>query len=148
MAKTITKTLLNMSAPNEKFFSDIALIGIVAAMPGYHLCWLLNKHLGTCFRRDPDQNIPMQKKDNQYNFPIYQHTFPNCSNKYVLYKLKNGAETLLPETKQLDYLLYLQTIDPEEDAWFLAAALKNMPDIQLAQIIDPDQLKNLNNLLL
>ncbi len=136
-----------MSAAQEKFFTDVALIGIVSALPGYHFCWLLNKHFEISFRRDPDQNIPMQKKDNQYYFPIYQHIFQNSSHKYLLYKLKNGNETLLPETKQLDYLWLIQTANPEEDACLLANELKNIPDIQLSQIIDPDQLKSLNNLI-
>lgn len=137
-----------MEAMHEDFFADAAMIGIVTAVPGYHLCWLLNRHFDINFVREPDQNLPLQKKNNQYYFPIYQYDFPNSGYKYLLYKLKNGNESLLPETKLLDYLWLVQTASPDSDADAIAAELRNIPDIQLAQILAPDQLKNLNNLLL
>jgi len=143
----MAKLVLDMSAMQEDFFAEAAMIGIVTAMPGYHLCWLLNNHFDINFIREPDQNIPLQKKDNRYNFPIYQYNFPNSSHKYLLYKLKDGKEPLLPETKQLDYLWLIQTASPEDDAAHIAAELKNITDIQMAQILDTDQLKSLNNLL-
>ncbi len=131
----------------EDFFAGSAMIGIVSAAPGYHLCWLLNKHFDIEFSRDPEQTISSRKKDNQFDFPIYQYTFPNSSYQYLLYKLKNGAESLLPETRQLDYLWLVQTASPDEDAAEIAAELRELPDIQLAQILSTDQLKSLNNLL-
>ena len=148
MAKAKLKKLeLNVLEMQEDFFGDAAMIGIVTAMPGYHLCWLLNKLFEIEFIRDPDQDIPMQKKENLYYFPIYQYNFPESSYKYMLYKLKNGNEPLLPETKQLDYLWLVQTDSPEEDAYYIAGKLRNIPDIQLAQILEADQLKSLSNLL-
>jgi hypothetical protein len=144
----MAKLVLNMKEMQEDFFADTAMIGIATAMPGYHLCWALNRHFDIDFERDPEQNISSQKKENQYHFPIYQYLFPNSSHKYMLYKLKNGAESLLPETKQLDYLWMVQTTDPEHDAMEIALELRNMPDVQLAQIIDAEQLKkSIKNLL-
>jgi hypothetical protein len=143
----MAKLVLDMSAMQDDFFADTAMIGIATAMPGYHLCWALNKHFDINFERDPEQNISSQKKENQYHYPIYQCTFPDSSHKYMLYKLKNGAESLLPETKQLDYLWMVQTADPEHDAIEIARELRNIPDIQLAQILTTDQLKSVNNLL-
>jgi len=137
-----------MNAMQEDFFADTAMIGIATAMPGYHLCWVLNRHFDINFERDPEQNISSQKKENQYHFPIYQCCFPNSSHKYMLYKLKNGAETLLPETRQLDYLWMVQTASPERDAEEIASELRNIPDLQLARILEADQLKSINNLLL
>lgn len=143
----MAKLVLDMTAMKEDFFADAAMVGIGTALPAYHLCWRLNKHFEISFTRDPDLNIPMQKKDNQYYFPIYQYIFPNSNYKYLLYKLKNGNETLLPETRQLDYLWMIHTANPEEDALWISGELKNIPDIQLAQVFDPHQLKNLGNLL-
>ncbi len=143
----MAKFKLDTSAMQEDFFDDAAMIGIVTAMPAYHLCWLLNNHFDIEFVREPEQNISLQKNDTLYNFPIYQYDLPNSEQKYFLYKLKDGKEPLLPETKQLDYLWLIQTVDPETDAEFIARELKNIPDIQLAQKLAPDQLKSLNNLL-
>ena len=143
----MAKMVLDMAAMQEDFFADSAMIGIVTAMPAYHFCWQLNRHFDINFLRDPDQNIPLQKKDNYYYFPIYQYNFPNSSHKYLLYKLKNGNESLLPETRQLDFLWLIQTANPEDDADQIAAELRNIPGVQLAQILIAEQLKSINNLL-
>jgi hypothetical protein len=143
----MAKLVLDMAAMQEDFFADSAMIGIVTALPGYHFCWLLNKHFDINFARDPDQNISLQKKDNYYYFPIYQYNFPGSSHKYLLYMLKSGNETLLPETKQLDFLWLIQTASPEDDADEIVAELRNIPGVQLAQILVPEQLKSLSNLL-
>ena len=144
----MAKMVLDMNAMQEDFFADTAMLGIATALPAYHLCWVLNKHFDINFIRDPDQNIATQKKDDQYFFPIYKYDLPNSTHKYLLYKLKNGTESLLPETRQLDYLWLLQTGDPDEDAQNIARELRNIPDIQLAQILVPGQLKSVNNLLI
>jgi hypothetical protein len=143
----MAKLVLDMSAMHDDFFDEAAMIGIVTALPGYQLCWLLNRHFEIEFTREPDQDIPLQRKDNKYHFPIYQYNLPNSTHKYLLYKLKDGKEPLLPETKQLDYLWLIQTASPETDALSIAAELKNIPDIQLAQILASEQMKSLNNLL-
>jgi hypothetical protein len=136
-----------MSAMQNNFFADAAMIGIVSAMPVYRLCWMLNNHFDINFVREPEQDVMMKKKDIQYCFPIYQYDLPNSGYQYLLYKLKNGKETLLPETKQLDYLWLLRTSDPEEDAARISAELRNIRDIQLAQVLAAEQLKSLVNLL-
>jgi hypothetical protein len=143
----MSKMVLDTSAMQDDFFADTAMIGIGTAQQGYRFCWMLNKHFDINFLRDPEQNLCLQKKDSKYYFPIYQYDLPNSNHKYLLYKLKNGNEFLLPETRQLDYLWLIQTATPDEDAQQIARELRNIQDVQLAQILAPDQLKNLNNLL-
>ncbi len=143
----MAKLVLDTSAMQDDFFADTAMIGIGTAQQGYRFCWILNRHFDINFLRDPEQNICVQKKDSKYYFPIYQYILPNSSHKYLLYKLKNGNESLLPETRQLDYLWLIQTASPTDDARQIAGELRNIPDVQLAQILDPEQLKNLINLL-
>ena len=148
----MAKLVLDMKAMSKDFFEDCAMIGIAAAQPGYRLCWMLNNHFDINFVRDPEQNIHLQKKDKEkkdtdFYFPIYQYDLPNSCHKYLLYKLKDGSESLLPEAGQMDYLWMIQTANPEEDAYQIARELKNIPDVQLAQILAPKQLKSLNNLL-
>ena len=143
----MSKMVLDTSAMQDDFFADTAMIGIGTAQQGYRFCWILNRHFDINFLRDPEQNICVQKKDSKYYFPIYQYTLPNSNHKYLLYKLKNGNEFLLPETRQLDYLWLIQTATPNDDALEIARELRNIPDVQLAQIIEADELKNLNNLL-
>lgn len=143
----MSKLVLDMAAMQEDFFAETAMIGIASSVPAYRLCWLLNERFGINFVRDPEQNISLRKKDNQYYFAVYQYELPNSCHKYLLYQLKNGKETLLPETKQLDFIWLLQTASPDEDAAEIAAILRSIPDIQLAQILSAEQLKSINNLL-
>jgi hypothetical protein len=144
----MTRLVLDMAAMQEDFFAETAMIGIASSVPAYRLCWLLNQHFDINFVRDPEQNIRFKRKDIEYYFAVFQYELPNSSHKYLLYQLKNGKETLLPETKQLDFIWLLQTACPDEDATEIARALRDIPDIQLAQILSADQLKSINNLLL
>jgi hypothetical protein len=143
----MTKMVLDMAAMQEDFFAETAMIGIVAALPAYHFCWLLNDHFDINFTREPEQNIYVQKKGIQYSFPTYQYNLPNSYHKYLLYKLKNGQELLLPETKQMDYLWLIQTANFDDDAKSIARELRNIASIQMAQLLGSEQLKSLNNLL-
>jgi hypothetical protein len=144
----MAKLVLDTEAMQEDFFADTAMLGIAAAAPAYHLCWILNRHFDIDFVRDAEQNLSMQKKGEQYYFPIYKYDLPNSSHKYLLYKLKSGTESLLPETKQLDYLWLIQSANPEDDAARIARELRNIATVQLAQLLVPDQLKNVNNLII
>lgn len=142
------KLILDMEAMEEDFFSDCALIGIVSALPAYKLCWKLNNTLDTNFVREPELDILVQKnKTNQHYFPIYQYAIPLSGCRHLMYKLKSDKEALLPEVKQLDYLWMIQSSTAEHEAHIAAQQLRDIPDIQLAQIIDIDKLKNLSNLL-
>ena len=143
----MAKLVLDMDAMQDDFFSDAALIGIGSALPAYNFCWLLNRHFGISFIRDTDQNISLKKKDKEFIFPVYNYIIPNSDHKYLLYKLKSGTESLLPETRQLDYLWLVQTANPTEDAKEILKGLKELNEVQLANILQPRQLKSLNNLL-
>jgi hypothetical protein len=148
----MAKMVLDTNAMLEDFLEDTVMIGIVTAQPAYRFCWILNHHFDIDFIRDPEQNLSLKKKDkdkkeNEYKFPIYHYDFPNSNHKYLLYKLKSGSESLLPETKQMDYLWLIQTANPKADAKFLINELRNIPDVQLAQILASDQLKSISNLL-
>ena len=142
-----TKLTLDMGAMQDDFFADTAMIGIVTAMQGYRICWMINNQFDIDFIRDPEQDVFLQKKDNEFYFPVYRFELPNSNHKYLLYKLKSGNETLLPETKQLDYLWLIQTANADEDASRIAAELRIIPDIQLARILSVEELKNVKNLI-
>jgi len=68
-------------------------------------------------------------------------------NSYLVYKLKHEKESLLPEVKQLDYLWMIQGGTAEDDAEQIANYLREIPEVQLAQILQADKLKNLVHLI-
>ncbi|XZF15111.1 IPExxxVDY family protein [Chitinophagaceae bacterium MMS25-I14] len=142
------KWTLSMEDMLEAFFEDSCLIGLVSALPAYRLCWLLNQRFGLSFVREGDLDICLQKSaGQQHHFSIYQYCIPLSGTRYLLYKLKDKKEVLLPEVKQLDYLWMIQSNDAEDEAATITQYLRNIPDIQMAQIITLDRLKNLNHLL-
>lgn len=142
------KLTLNIAAMQEDFFSDAALIGIVSPLPAYYFCWMLNEQFDMNFTREPELDICVQTtRDHQNYYPIYQYCAPLNGARYLLYKLKSDKQSLLPEARNLDYLWMIQSSAPGSQAQQITEFLRTMPDIQLAQIISPDKLRNLSNLL-
>lgn len=132
----------------EDFFADAALIGIVSPVPAYQFCWMLNQHFDMDFVRDAEHDICLMSKGNeQHYFAVYQYAAPLNGPKYVLYKLKCNKESLLPEAKGLDYLWMVQSSCPGNHAEHITDLLRTMPEVQMAKLIAPHQLKHLDNLL-
>jgi hypothetical protein len=144
-----SKLVLDTAAMQEDFFADTALIGIACALPAYRFCWLINQKLDMNFVREPESDLVSQTSASKMQyFSIYQYHLPLQGGKHSIYKLKSEKEALLPEVKQLDYLWMIQTTTPEADAELIIQHLRNLTDIQLAQILSPDKIKNLGHLLL
>lgn len=173
MAKLL---LLDEDKMHDDFFQDTAMVGIAANLPAYHFCWLLNNHFDIAFERDLRQDVKLekeekeqkqtnvlsifdtppaapqgktelvQKKTEKYNFPVYHYNLPNSNDQYILYKLKDKGEGLLPELKHLDFLWMIKTTLFEKDARRIADELKKLPSVRLSQILNADQMKNLNML--
>ena len=143
------KWTLNMAAMQEDFFSDAALIGIAAPVPAYHFCWVLNQHFDVQFVREPELDISLQsgKEQMQHHFGIYQYCAPLNGERYLLYNLKKDKQSLLPETKGLDYLWMVQSSSCETQAVQISNLLRTLPQVQMAQVLDTSRLRSLNNLL-
>jgi hypothetical protein len=142
------KLMLDVAAMQESFFSDAALIGIVSALPGYKFCWQMNRRFDIHLARDPESDICIKDSQKQeHYFPIYKYCLPLNGNSYLIYKLKHKKESLLPEVKQLDYLWMVQGGTAEDDADLIANYLREIPEVQLAQILQPEKLKNLAHLI-
>ncbi|HEY9177841.1 MAG TPA: IPExxxVDY family protein [Flavipsychrobacter sp.] len=143
------KLMLDMSGATEEFFSDTAMIGIGSAMPGYKFCLAVNNAFDFSFRREPESDVEFRPaKDQVHFFSLYQYQELHSSATHLLYKLQSEKKALLPEIKQLDYLWLISSPAAEAEAATFVAHLRNMPEVQLAQIIAPELLKNLNHLLI
>lgn len=144
----MSKLTLDIEAMQESFFADTALIGMASALPGHRFCWMLNHYLDMQFTRRADMDVRLQiTPAQQYYFAIYRHVMPAHGSQYLLYKLKSDKESLLPEVKQLDYLWMIQSSTPDADAADITRRLRDLPDVLLAQVLQPQRMKNLGNLL-
>lgn len=138
-----------MEPMEDDFFYDSSFIGIGCPLPSYRLCTMLNQSLGLVLRRKAEHDICIKKKGKQdLYFPLYCYDVPLNGTKHIFYQLKVDNARLLPELKQLDYLWKIQSTAPEQDAADFVQLLRNITDVQLAQIIAPDHLVNIKNLLL
>lgn len=146
-AKQVLK--LNMDAVTEDFFSDTAMIGIGSALPGYKFCWTINRSFDYQFVREPESDVSYkQAKNDEHYYSLYEYKEPYNGSRHALYKLRNNKNTLLPEIKQLDYLWLVHSQNAEYEVREIADILRDMPEIQLAQVIARERLKNLNHLIL
>ena len=138
-----------MAAMQEDFFSDATLIGIAAPVPAYQFCWMLNQHFDVQFVREPELDISLQagKDHAQQHFAIYQYCAPLNGERYLLYNLKKDKQTLLPETKGLDFLWMVQSSTSETQAARISNLLRTLPQVQMAQVLDTSRMRSLNNLL-
>lgn len=143
------KFALNVAAMEDEFFEDSLLVGIASSVSSYRLCFLLNQALNFSFYRKTKMDIELASKDKKTEFylPVYQYLSPFNGPRYTLYQLKVVSLRLLPELKSLDYLVMVQNGNPEETATEFVRNVKQIPLIQLAQIINPMDLKSRNNLL-
>ena len=143
---------LKVDEMTEEFFSDSAMVGIVCALPAYHLCWLINKEYDMSFRCVPEMTLEFRNGDGISHFAVYQYMVPGDNHEYLLYKVKNDSTFLLPRQKgswlnNIDYLFLLKTANPEKDAGEFAAQLKNLEGISLSRPVESDLLRHIENLL-
>jgi hypothetical protein len=142
------KLMLDMAAMEDAFFADSALIGLSSQLPAPALCWMLNRRFDLSFERKPELDICVSRgSGQQYFFPIYEHIVPLSDARYLLYRMRTREEYLMQELRQLDFLWMFQGGDADGVATMFAGHLRNMPEIQLAQVLDMARLKQPRYLL-
>src|SRR5687768_3056181 len=132
----------------EDFFEDTRLLGIVAPVKHYQLCWLLNQLFRFNFRMNNDIEIQLSKKQRKYFFPVYQYAEPNSSLVHYLYNNQHDGEYLLPEFKHLDFL-WLMKGDSVEPGIVndMIHSIKTINGIQLVIELTNEKIKNKGHLI-
>jgi hypothetical protein len=142
------KLKLDVDEMTSEFFEDARLLGMVAPMKDYQLCWQLNNKLRFNFRTNNDIEIQLTKKKRTYFFGIYQYDEPNSSLSHYLYKNHFDGEFLLPEFKHLDFLWLLKgDLVNDETLNDLIKSIKTMNGIQLVTELTNEKIKNKGNLI-
>ncbi|MBC7421998.1 MAG: IPExxxVDY family protein, partial [Ferruginibacter sp.] len=73
------KLKIDNEALAQEFFKDSILLGIVAPVKDYQLCWQMNQVLGFDFRINNGFEIQLTKKERKYFFSIYEFPVPSTS---------------------------------------------------------------------
>ena len=142
------KLKLDVEELTESFFEDARLLGLVAPMKEYLLCWHLNNSLRFGFRNNNDIEIQLTKKRRTYFFCVYQYAEPNSSLNHYLYKNHFDGEYLLPEFRHLDFL-WLMKGDSINDETMngLINSIRTLNGVQLVTELTNEKIKNKGNLV-
>ena len=140
---------LDLGNIQEDFFSDTRLIGIVAPLKNYYLCWLLNTILEYNFNFNPECEIVLNKtkanKDRRYYFSVYESREVGTPIVHYLYHNHNDGEYLLPEFKHVDYIWMIKGWSREDNRPdYIKQSLKL---VQLVFDLSVDHIKNKDHLI-
>ncbi len=142
------KLKLDMDEMAEDFFDGTRLIGIVATIKDYQLCWLLNQLFRLNFRMNNEIEIQLTKKQRQYFFPVYQYAEPNNSLVHYLYNNQHDGEYLLPEFKHLDYMWLMKgDIVDNSSIQTMISSIRTINDVQMVTELTNEKIKNKGHLI-
>lgn len=142
------KLKLDLDELAEDFFHETRLVGIVAPIKDYQLCWQLNQLLTIDFRNNNDIEIQLKRKKRDYYFAVFQYCEPSTSLVHYLYNNQFDGEYLLPEFRHLDFL-YLLKGDIVREEFFreLMETIKNITGVQLVMELAHNKIRNKGHMI-
>ena len=142
------KLRLDLDELAEDFFRDTRLIGIVAPIKDYQLCWQLNQLLTIDFLNNNDIEIQLKRKKRDYYFAVFQYCEAGNSLVHYLYNNQFDGEYLLPEFRHLDFL-YLLKGDVVADDYLqqLMETIKKINGVQLVMELVHDKIRNKGHMI-
>lgn len=132
----------------EGFFEDTRLLGMVAPVKDYQICWHLNQNLRFDFRNNTDIEIQLTKKQRQYFFSVYEYREPQSCLVHYLYNNQHDGEYLLPEFKHLDFLWLMKgDLVTDEQLNDYKLITRNIPGVQLVTELTNEKIRNKGHLV-
>lgn len=145
---TPMKLKLDLEEMSDDFFEDTRLLGIVAPVKDYQLCWLINQLFRLNFRMNNDIEIQLTRKERKYFFPVYEYSEPNNSLSHFLYNNQHDGEFLLPEFKHLDYLWLMKgDYVANQIIADMISSIKTISVVQLVLELTNEQIRNKSHLI-
>jgi hypothetical protein len=142
------KLVLDNKNLADDFFEDTRLLGIMAPIKDYQLCWHLNHLMRMDFRVNNDIEIQLSKKDRNYFFAVYEFSEPTGSLSHYLYNNRFDGEYLLPEFKHLDFLWLMKgDIVNEESLQETINDIKEISGVQLVIELTNAKIRNKEHLV-
>jgi len=142
------KLKLDLDELAEDFFRDTRLIGIVAPIKDYQLCWQLNQLLVIDFRNNNDIEIQLKRKKRDYYFAVFQYCETSNSLVHYLYNNQFDVEYLLPEFRHLDFLYLLKgDVVADEYVLLLMDTIKRINGVQLVMELAHEKIRNKGHMI-
>lgn len=165
----MAKYLLDTAWMEEDFFEECLLWALGSPVPPYRLCWWLHQCLGLDFVREPESDVLMapaaktaprrqglfaewapaeEEEEAVAGFPVYRCMPGFRDDAVLLYANRARDKRLLPELKQVDYLLLFQNGAYWEEEMNPSLYLPRIEVVQWARPLDIASLKSRRNLIL
>lgn len=142
------KLVLDNKNLTDDFFEDTRLLGIMAPIKDYQLCWHLNNLMRMDFRINNDIEIQLSKRERNYFFAVYEFSEPTGSLSHYLYNNRFDGEYLLPEFKHLDFLWLMKgDIVNEESLQQTINDIKEISGVQLVIELTNQKIRNKEHLV-
>ena len=142
------KLVLDNKNLAEDFFEDTRLLGIMAPIRDYQLCWNLNNMMGMDFRINNDIEIQLSKKKRNYFFAVYEFCEPTGSLSHFVYNNRFDGEYLLPELRHLDFLWLMKgDLVTEESLLLTITNIKGINGVQLVVELTNEKIRNKEHLI-
>ena len=142
------KLVLDNKNLAEDFFEDTRLLGIMAPIRDYQLCWNLNNMMGMDFRINNDIEIQLSKKKRNYFFAVYEFCEPTGSLSHFVYNNRFDGEYLLPELRHFDFLWLMKgDLVTEESLLLIINSIKEINGVQLVVELTNEKIRNKEHLI-
>jgi len=121
---------------------NFKLIGIVAPIRDYRMCFQLNNLLNT--------NLQVETNNSSFNDDFCRYTYRDELLRMNLYLLnnRNGSEYLIPEHNEIDFFLIIKGPQADDQIKEILEKIKHMPIVQIAFEVDINELRSKQNLLI
>lgn len=139
---TVAKRKLKI---NPEF--NFILIGIATPVQDYRTAWLVNNSLHKQLAKTDDLVQIDHVNKTQTGFARFDFEEMLTMSMFHILQNKQGAACLIPELKELDYLLIIKGAYYLPRKLEILKKIKEIEQFQVAVIIDPETLKSKNNLI-
>ncbi len=149
MAERNPKLLLDNDELTRGFFDDTRLLGIMAPIKDYQLCWNLNSKMSIDFRVNNEIEIQLNRKKRNYFFAVYEYNEPTGSLSHYIYNNRFDGEYLLPEFKHLDFLWLMKgdAVTAAETLQQKIELIRTINNVQLVVELTNEKIKNKEHLI-
>lgn len=127
---------------------DFFLAGIVCHEPDYRLSWAINNKFNIRLSKEKDVEIHTKVKGNSvFNFSMFSFVDELNYREYFLVKNKCGRKNLIPEQKDMDFLLIIKGTLTREQEKEIIKNLIELPFVLMAMVIPVAALPSKQNLV-
>ena len=139
----MAKKILRESPPEPVNYT---LIGISCHLKDYRLSWLINGKLRFALAKQQDLVITLPERKEPAAFSFYSYRDEDQGFSYMLISNRSEEFVLIPEFKQLDFLLMVEGDCRRDRKETLVKAISSVPNVLTAYEIKPADIRNMGNL--